>query len=70
MIGPSSVAQGDNMSNRALVAAGIAAVIILLAACRDTQPVYDPGAPRNGAGQLVHPIYGTPLPGGPPLGGG
>jgi hypothetical protein len=41
------------------------AAAILLGSCNDAHPLYGPNSPRNGMGQPVDPIYGTPLPGGP-----
>lgn len=37
--------------------------MILLAGCVDPSPLWNPNSPRNGAGQPVDPIYGTPIPG-------
>jgi hypothetical protein len=45
--------------------AAILALALLLAACGPTTPVYGPKSFRNGAGQPVDPIYGTPVPGYP-----
>lgn len=42
---------------------------VLLAACSAT-PLFGPDSPRNGAGQPVDGIYGTPLPGDAPVSGG
>jgi hypothetical protein len=42
----------------------IAAPLVLLGGCSaPLDPMYGPGAPRNGYGQPVHPVYGTQLPG-------
>jgi len=46
------------------IAALIAALPILLAGCTPTNgPLWGPNSPRNGAGQFVDPVLGTPLPG-------
>jgi hypothetical protein len=34
-----------------------------LAGCAGATPMWGPNSPRNGAGQPVDPIYGTPIPG-------
>lgn len=41
------------------------AVALCLGACAQATPAWGPGTPRNGAGQPVDSIYGTPLPGYP-----
>jgi hypothetical protein len=46
----------------ARLAAGTVA-LLLLSGCGQSAPAWGPDTPRNGAGQPVHPIYGTPLPG-------
>jgi hypothetical protein len=51
-----------NHRDCAHVAAGIIA-LLLLAGCAQSTPAWGPGSPRNGAGQAVDPVYGTPLPG-------
>jgi hypothetical protein len=38
-------------------------VALLLSGCGQSAPAWGPDTPRNGAGQPVHPVYGTPLPG-------
>jgi hypothetical protein len=47
------------------LAAGLCVAAMLLAGCSASRPAWGPGTPRNGAGQPVDPIYGTPLPGYP-----
>lgn len=55
----------------ALAAALIAAPTILLGGCAATNgPLWTPDSPRNGAEQPVDPVYGTPIPGYPPVNGG
>jgi hypothetical protein len=58
--------RGEQMSrnhrNRARVAVGVV-VLLVLAGCAQSTPAWGPDSPRNGAGQFVHPVYGTPLPG-------
>ena len=49
------------------LAAGLCALAMLLAGCGQARPAWGPGTPRNGAGQPVDPIYGTPLPGYPAI---
>jgi hypothetical protein len=44
-------------------------LVVLLAACAGATPAFKPGGPRNGFGQPVDPVYGTPLPGSQPTGG-
>jgi hypothetical protein len=48
--------------DRARVAVGII-VLLVLAGCAQSAPAWGPNSQRNGAGQLVDPIYGTSLPG-------
>jgi hypothetical protein len=48
----------------------LVALAMLLAGCGDTQPLYGPETPRDGAGRPVDPIYGTSLPGTPAGNGG
>ncbi len=44
------------------------AVLLALAGCASNgPPLFGPDTPRNGAGQPVDPVYGTPLPPGYPL---
>jgi hypothetical protein len=46
------------------IAALIAALPILLAGCTATNgPLWGADSSRNGAGQFVDPVLGTPLPG-------
>jgi len=47
------------------IAAGCCVLAIVLGGCSQATPAWGPGSPRNGAGQPVDPIYGTPLPGYP-----
>ncbi len=54
-----------------LIAVALALVAIALAACAETKgPLWTPDSPRNGATQPVDPVYGTPIPGYPYIGGG
>ena len=39
------------------------AAALLLAGCAAATPAWGPNSPRNGEGQFVDPILGTPLPG-------
>jgi hypothetical protein len=50
---------------RMAAAAGLCALAVVLAGCGEATPTWGPGSPRNGAGQPVNPIYGTPIPGYP-----
>jgi hypothetical protein len=52
------------------VAHALASGAVLLAARVDTTPLWGPDSPRNGAQQPVDPVYGTPIPGYPPINGG
>jgi hypothetical protein len=48
----------------AWVAALIAAPVLLLGGCvQTTGPLFRPDSPRDGAGNVVDPVYGTPIPG-------
>jgi hypothetical protein len=47
-----------------LLAAVIAVPVLLLGGCVQTDgPLYRPDSPRDGAGNVVDPVYGTPIPG-------
>jgi hypothetical protein len=52
----------NKLAAPARIAALIAALPILLAGCTPT-PLWGADSPRNGAGQFVDPVLGTPLPG-------
>lgn len=56
-----------DMIGRAPATAGLIAAAILLGGCAQATPAWGPGTPRNGAGQPVDAVYGTPLPGYPPI---
>ena len=43
----------------------ILALALALAACGPTTPLWGPDSFRNGAGEPVDPVYGTPIPGYP-----
>lgn len=43
----------------------LCALAVLLSGCADTHPNWGPTTPRNGAGQPVDSVYGTPVPGYP-----
>jgi hypothetical protein len=45
----------------------LAAIVVALAGCNAQSP---PDAPKNLLGQEVDPVYGTPVPGTPPINGG
>lgn len=64
-----AAAHAEREPARGMLLSGLAALALLLAGCGDTHPLYGPDTPRNGRGQPVDPIYGTPLPG-TPLGNG
>ncbi|HUH85752.1 MAG TPA: hypothetical protein VLX85_14170 [Stellaceae bacterium] len=50
-----------------LTVAWLCAAAMMLSGCAGHSGSWPgPGAPRNGAGVLVDPVYGTSLPGGPP----
>jgi hypothetical protein len=51
----------------AMILAGLGALLVVLAGCGPATPTWGPNSPRNGAGQPVDPIYGTPIPGYPSL---
>jgi len=51
-----------NQRDRACAAVSIL-LLLVLAGCAQSTPAWGPNSPRNGAGQLVDPVYGTPLPG-------
>jgi predicted small lipoprotein YifL len=45
-------------------------VLVALGGCAtSTGPLWTPDSPRNGATQPVDPVYGTPIPGYPPVNG-
>ena len=45
-------------------------VLSALAGCATSKgPLWTPDSPRNGATQPVDPVYGTPIPGYPPVNG-
>jgi hypothetical protein len=45
--------------------------LLTVAGCTPTAgPLWTPETPRNGAGQPVDPVYGTPIPGYPAPNGG
>ena len=46
------------------------AMALLLAGCAEASTAGRPGAPLNGAGQPVDPVYGTSVPGTPMTTGG
>lgn len=46
-------------------AALIGALALSLAACAQATPSWGPDSPRNGAGEPVDRVFGTPLPGYP-----
>jgi hypothetical protein len=50
-----------------MAAAELCALAIMLAGCADATPTWGPNTPRNGAGQPVDQILGTPIPGYPEL---
>lgn len=52
---------------RAMMLTGYSALALLLGGCGQATPAWGPGTPRNGAGQPVDAIYGTPLPGYPAI---
>lgn len=52
---------------RAVVIALSGAIALSLGARAQATPAWGPGTPRNGAGQPVDAIYGTPLPGYPAI---
>jgi hypothetical protein len=62
--------QADQIRRRGLMRAALAAMAILLAGCSDAHPLSGPNSPRDGAGRVVDPIYGTPIPGTPAGNGG
>ena len=43
----------------------ILAIALALAECGPTTPLWGPDSFRNGAGEPVDPVYGTPVPGYP-----
>jgi predicted small lipoprotein YifL len=50
---------------RPTLLAAILAALLGLAACGPTTPLFGPQSFRNGAGEPVDPVYGTPIPGYP-----
>lgn len=53
-----------DLASRAIPAAAALGAMLLLAGCApSTGPMWGPNSPRNGAGQPVDPVYGTPIPG-------
>jgi predicted small lipoprotein YifL len=45
-------------------------LVLILGACGQSKgPLWTPDSPRNGATQPVDPVYGTPIPGYPSVGG-
>lgn len=51
--------------SRACAALMLAGMAILLGGCAEAMPTFGPGTPRNGAGEPVDAVYGTPIPGYP-----
>ncbi len=52
--------------NRLSIAAFVWIAVLALAGCAPNgPPLFGPDTPRNGAGQPVDSVYGTPLPGYP-----
>lgn len=47
----------------------LAALVLVLGGCAAATPSFGPSSPRNGAGQPMDPIYGTPIPGYPLVNG-
>jgi hypothetical protein len=43
----------------------VLAQLVLGGCAQSTGPLWSPNAPRDGAQQVVDPVYGTPLPGYP-----
>jgi hypothetical protein len=58
------------MQARNLMAVWFVALAGFLAGCTDAHPMFGPETHRNGAGQPVDPVYGTPMPGYPDVTGG
>lgn len=48
---------------RLIMMACIAGMALLAGCAVDSNPLWTTSSPRNGAGQPVNPIYGTPIPG-------
>jgi hypothetical protein len=60
--------RGNQRTPSIPLVAGVAlmgAIALCVGACAQATPAWGPGTPRNGAGQPVDAIYGTPLPGYP-----
>jgi hypothetical protein len=55
---------------RRLTRVVLAAVAVMLAGCNDAHRLSGPSSPRDGAGPVVDPMYGTPIPGTPAGNGG
>jgi hypothetical protein len=55
------------MPTRMMMVTVLAAIAVALAGCNAQS---HPDAPKNLLGQEVDPVYGTPMPGTPPINGG
>jgi hypothetical protein len=60
----------NHIRRRGWTRAALAVAAILLTGCTDAHPLSGPNSPRDGAGRVVDPIYGTPIPGTPSGNGG
>jgi predicted small lipoprotein YifL len=60
---PDTLPETDPM--RLTPLAAILAIALALTACGPTTPLWSPQSFRNGAGEPVDPVYGTPVPGYP-----
>ena len=61
--------RGEPIPTRTMIVTVLAAFVVALAGCTAQSAQSGPDAPKNLLGQEVDPIYGTPVPGTPPISG-